>query len=185
MLSQVDIILLTCHAIKIVLIYDLNTFVYIYLNIDILKPPVDAVTASLAADNVIVAFYFMFLFAITVPEKIYTKSKQIRISNAGESVDLLDTTENPQNEITPKSSSKNGRSDITLTSLSQAISLALLLYTLSIGISTKINASPMIVVSLLTVLVATLFPQQVGSISRSGGIIGVLIMQVGNTGYIL
>ena len=55
------------------------------------------------------------------------------------------------------------------------------LHYISLGISDVLGQvfgiSSLVYVSTLTVLVATLFPQFIGSASKSGGVLGVIIMQ--------
>ena len=57
----------------------------------------------------------------------------------------------------------------------------ILIYYYSLGISDVLGQvlgiSSLVCVSTLTVVVATLFPQFIGSASKSGGVLGVIIMQ--------
>ena len=57
----------------------------------------------------------------------------------------------------------------------------ILIYYYSLGISDILGQvfgiSSLVCVSTLTVVVATLFPHYIGSASKSGGVLGVIIMQ--------
>lgn len=70
------------------------------------------------------------------------------------------------------------KSEVTLRTLSIAITLGLTLCALSQTIGTMISISPMLLVSVFAVVIATLFPKAVGTVSASGGVVGVLAMQV-------
>jgi uncharacterized membrane protein len=85
----------------------------------------------------------------------------------------------------------NDRNSITLTSISQALSLSLILYTSSHILSKYLpgSISPILLVSLLVIATATTFSQAIGSLSQAGGVIGVLFMQlffavIGSMGHI-
>lgn len=68
--------------------------------------------------------------------------------------------------------------EVTLPTISSAISIALALYSISEIVGKLTGLSPLVAVSLLTVLTATVFPRTMGSASRAGGVVGVLIMQM-------
>lgn len=73
---------------------------------------------------------------------------------------------------------RRGGNEVTLPALSSAISIGLVLYSVADVLGRATGFSSLVTVSLLTVLVATVFPRPIGSVSRAGGAIGVLIMQV-------
>jgi len=173
---------------------------------DFFKTPADAVAAALAADNVVVALYFAFLFAISVPSK-ESDPVEIPIVNQFEAppaeiketskcpmaplLDLfeMDTDNNstsvnadiiipkPQPKVTPLSKVNYSIPTITLQSLSSALCISLIMCALAEALSFVTKGSFMLYVSLITVLGATIFPKTIGSSSESGGILGVLLMQ--------
>ena len=73
---------------------------------------------------------------------------------------------------------KTLQSRVTLETLSLAVTLGFFFCAVSQTLGSYLSISPMLLVSVLAVLAATLFPRTVGTVSASGGVIGVLIMQV-------
>ena len=172
---------------------------------DFFQTPPDAVAAALAADNVVVALYFAFLFAISVPSKesddIETpiinqiEFEQPKINNKEISkcpmsplLELFEISDDNSTQPiiqTPVPSQKTIQSPkiyypkptITLQSLSSALCISLIMCALSEALSYFTKGSFMLYISLLTVFAATAFPKILGSSSESGGILGVLIMQ--------
>lgn len=69
-------------------------------------------------------------------------------------------------------------SEVNLSTMSIAVAVGLLFCAISQTVGTMFSISPMLLVSTFAVMAATLFPKAMGSISASGGIIGVLAMQV-------
>lgn len=133
---------------------------------DILQTSPELVAAALAADNVVVAIYFAFLFAIsrasTDEERKQTQAK---------------AKQSPKQER-GQTDNRSIPSEVNLRSLSVAISLGLILCATSQGLSTILKVNPILLVSSLAVVVATAFPKAVGTVSASGGVIGVLFMQM-------
>ena len=68
--------------------------------------------------------------------------------------------------------------DINLNSISSALTVSLIICTVSNYLSSVTSISSMILISGITVCSATLFPTLFGSLTKSGGILGVLFMQV-------
>lgn len=155
---------------------------------DILKISPDLVAAALAADNVIVAFYFAFLFAISIPSTLEHPHKkpsdQISTPTTNNSIEIdvikIDS-EMKVEEKTASSSSASPRTfnEVSIATISSALTLALALTLLS-NISSQLlqGISPLLLVSLLAVAYATIFPNLSNSISQSGGILGVIFMQL-------
>lgn len=235
---------------------------------DILKTPPDLVAAAMAADNLVVALYFAFLFAISVPDKIsltnndqtppsllesetdasvrdeggkcpfpmFSKKSEgkdaevdvddnksssltpstvstqqevapnglVNVVQVGESIDstemervsaaadnvdsLVNAGARSPPDLSPKvsfsplvASARSPPPPISLLSLSGSLSIAMILCSLSELVGMIFGVSPLVVVSLLTVVAATSFPVTIGSFSPAGGALGVLIMQVGVT----
>lgn len=121
---------------------------------EVLQTPPALVTAAIAADNVVVALYFAFLFAIT-------KSDPPSAASASS-----------------KNSSEWRYSPINVITLSTALSLSFSINLLAQLLKHFTGFSPIITVSLLAVALATTFPSQMQSISQAGGAIGVLFMQL-------
>lgn len=125
-----------------------------------------AVSAAIAADNVVVAIYFAFLFYI---------------SQAGEE-DVVDSSGGDDEEdkvVDPEDVTKS--TGITFPSLGTALSVSSLLVTLG-GILTKVvfpaGMSSLPVTSALTVVAATLFPKFFTNIRAAGTAIGILFIQM-------
>ena len=70
------------------------------------------------------------------------------------------------------------RSEVNLRTMSIAVAAGLIFCAVAETLGRKLFVSPMLLVSTLAVMAATLFPKAMGAISASGGIIGVLAMQV-------
>jgi uncharacterized membrane protein len=172
---------------------------------DFFKTPADAVAAALAADNVVVALYFAFLFAISVPSKesdpvelpivnqLEAPPTAIKETSKCPMAPLLGLFEmdadnstsvnneiiipKPQPKVTPLPKVNYSVPTITLQSLSSALCISLIMCALAEALSFLTKGSFMLYVSLITVLGATIFPKTIGSSSESGGILGVLLMQ--------
>lgn len=172
---------------------------------DFFKTPADAVAAALAADNVVVALYFAFLFAISVPSK---ESDPIEIPVINEYESLPEETKEPSKcpmapllelfemdndnstttdiemiipkpQVKPqiKNTQKINYPTISLQSVSSALCISLIMCALAEALSYLTKGSFMLYVSLITVFAATIFPKAIGPYSESGGILGVLLMQ--------
>jgi len=131
---------------------------------EILKTPSDVVAAALAADNVIVAFYFIFLFSITSASSI----SEFEIEGKENS---------NSSKLTRPKLDKSSEFSQTL-SLATAISLSFLMCTIAELISSHTSISSVIISSTLAIVSATSFPNLFGSLSNSAGMLGVLFMQV-------
>lgn len=77
-----------------------------------------------------------------------------------------------------QSDTKKPLAEINLATMSIAVAVGLLFCAVSQTVGNMFSVSPMLLVSTFAVMAATLFPKAMGSISASGGIIGVLAMQV-------
>lgn len=183
---------------------------------DILRVPPEMIAAAMAADNVVVALYFAYLFLISVPERggddssVGPSSMQPPIAEPQRAAMLKDecpipffrtnntpvngqdtqgTTPSalPQEETIVISSNAAAstsagapmrRGDgLGLLRLSTALSVGLVLCALSQGIGAVVGVSPMLLVSLLAVAAATLFPVPMGKVAKAGGVLGVILMQ--------
>eukprot|EP00588_Corethron_pennatum_P008736 CAMPEP_0194273648 /NCGR_PEP_ID=MMETSP0169-20130528/6947_1 /TAXON_ID=218684 /ORGANISM="Corethron pennatum, Strain L29A3" /LENGTH=381 /DNA_ID=CAMNT_0039016667 /DNA_START=398 /DNA_END=1543 /DNA_ORIENTATION=+ len=144
-----------------------------------------SVSAAIAADNVVVALYFSFLFSISKAgemKKSQTsgpKSKQV-LSGGDTDVITADSLLSPDTDnesISPAQDKK----DITLTKLSLSLAVASTIVCAG-DIITKsflpkgLSSIPLI--SLLTVSMATALPIFFGRLSSTGTSLGILIMQL-------
>lgn len=140
-----------------------------------LKVGGSAVSAAIAADNVVVALYFAFLFSI---------------SKAGEPHDEDNSLpeQQPLDEISPESvvaelavENQGVTSSITLASIGISMSVASSLVTAGIGATRwllPIGTSSLPMISVLTVLAATVFPKFFSRISETGTALGVTFIQM-------
>jgi len=121
---------------------------------DILRVPAELVAAAIAADNLIIAFYFSFLFFISAP------------SSADDSTEVIHVDD------------LSGGSEVSLASLSAALTTSLLICSLSMGLSHLFSISHMLLLSGITVALATALPGTFGPLARAGSTLGVLFMQL-------
>ena len=161
---------------------------------DILQTPPELVAAALAADNVVIAVYFAFLFSLcrssSEEELLSLDSKPVSGQNIrfhDSSIQIIIYTKHlllfsnlPL--LIQKSSinleEKQPKSEVNLRTMSTAVAAGFIFCAVSETVGKKYSVSPMLLVSTFAVMAATLFPKAMGAISASGGIIGVLAMQV-------
>ena len=130
------------------------------------------VSAAIAADNVVVAIYFAFLFYLARPgEDASTVPNESSDDVPVDPEDLSDESES--------SSLRYG--SITMASLGTSISVASCLVT-SGGILTRLflptGTSSLPLISLLTVASATVFPKFFSKLRTTGNAVGILFMQM-------
>lgn len=122
-----------------------------------------AISAAIAADNVVVALYFALLFSLA------TEGEQG--SSIGTNIDL---------EIRDPENVSNSGGNITMPSI--AVSLAVASCLVTVGkIMTKVffpSTSSLPLISIVTVVAASLFPNFFQRISFTGTSIGVIFMQM-------
>ena len=208
---------------------------------EILRVPPELVAAAIAADNLIVAIYFSFLFVISAPSTEYSEAtvvesglldssiaapiilarddgiKDVDIFELATTVETIPeptvngssvsspTTGCPMSALfgtdsgnsaslsppsaskapsvaasqaLPTKASKQDEVEVNLNSLSAALTASLLICTASMALSSLTSVSHMLLLSAITVFLATAFPAYVGGMSRAGGTLGVLFMQV-------
>ena len=115
---------------------------------DVLDVPPDLVAAALAADNVVVAIYFSCLFAMTAAELPSSESR----------------TKTPKSDLIEKM-----RPSVDISSLSSALSLSLAINLTAQVLKTLLGFSPIVSVSFIAVILATLFPSRFQKLSPAGG----------------
>ncbi len=139
---------------------------------DTLKIDGGIVSAAIAADNVVVALYFAFLFYMAVagePEvhanETANDEDTIMESSLGEEINL-------PNAGKPMS--------ITTSSIAYSIATASCLVSIGSAITGAIcpNLSSLVITSLLTVVSATMFPSWFESLRQSGTAMGILFLQM-------
>ena len=133
-----------------------------------LKISGSAVSASIAADNVVVALYFAYLFAMS-KEGEPDADEPAQQSTATDVVDPESASDSPTN------------SNINLSTLAIAISVASTLVAAGRGVTRWLlpqgtSALPMI--SLLTVLAATWQPEFFSQLRASGTALGIVFIQM-------
>ena len=153
-----------------------------------LNIPGTAVSAAIAADNVVVALYFAFLFYISIPgEETSSLGKQSGDEEIlSESIEIVTDPEDVTSDNT----------GISLSTLGTAITVSSLLVTLG-SILTRAflppGTSALPLMSVLTVAAATFFPKFFQSIRSAGTAIGIFFIQMffaasgaaGNLGLVL
>jgi len=140
-----------------------------------------AISASIAADNVVVALYFALLFSLakegegSLPSM--SSSTSVSISNGAEQ---QDGSNDLDLEVRDPENVSNSGGSITMPSI--AISLAVASCLVTVGkIMTRAffpSTSSLPLISIVTVMAASLFPKFFQSISFTGTSIGVIFMQM-------
>ena len=139
---------------------------------DTLNVHSSAVSAAIAADNVVVAIYFSFLFYLAK-----TGEENDDLSQKGENKDSEKAVIDPESiEDVPS----DGASGITLSSIGTSLCLSSCLVTFGGMLTRKVlpGTSSLPLISLLTVASATIFPRFFSKLVPSGAALGVLIMQM-------
>ncbi|CAB9519448.1 Protein of unknown function (DUF819) [Seminavis robusta] len=137
-----------------------------------------AVSAAIAADNVVVALYFAFLFAMSPEGEDDDNESDNTQTEQPQSTDAISVVDP---ESVSDTSSSSGSSNINLSTLAVAISVASTLVAGGRGITRWIlppgtSALPMI--SLLTVIAATLRPNFFARIRSAGTALGIVFIQM-------
>lgn len=130
-------------------------------------------SAAIAADNVVVALYFAFLFWMAIagkPDDIHDKT-QDSIASTTLEFSLGEEIHLPTNGD-PKA--------ITTASIAYSIATASCLVTIGSAITAAIcpNLSSLVITSLLTVVSATIYPSWFERLRSSGTAMGILFLQM-------
>ena len=123
-----------------------------------------AVSAAIAADNVVVALYFAFLFYLAKPGETTSRDQHVQLST----------------DVTDPESISAADGEITLSSLGVALSVSSCLVTLG-GILARNffpGTSSLPLTSILTVLAATLFSKFFSTIRSAGTAVGIFLIQM-------
>ena len=139
---------------------------------DTLNVQSSAVSAAIAADNVVVAIYFSILFFLAKTGE-ESNEKEGGADDEGGELTIID----PESV---EDSSSDGRSGITLSTMGTSLCLSSCLVTLG-GMMTRTilpGTSSLPLISLITVASATAFPKFFSKFVSSGAALGVLIMQM-------
>ena len=153
--------------------------------------PGAAVSAAIAADNVVVALYFAFLFYISVPGEGAPKTDDPLVVTG--SVDAIGES---ALDVSDPEDVTNETSGISLSSLGMALTVSSLLVTLGRIMTRALlpsGTSALPLMSVLTVAAATSFPKFFQSIRSAGTAVGILFIQMffaasgaaGNLGLVL
>jgi len=123
----------------------------------------DLLTAGVAADNLVMTFYFILLFAIPSIKLIQRFiPEQKRVLN-----DISETKQEKENN------------SIELINISKALAIAFSICAIGFFISDliNVNGSGILIITAIIVLIATVFPKQIGSINGADKI-GTFLMQI-------
>jgi uncharacterized membrane protein len=137
-----------------------------------LKVGGSAVSAAIAADNVVVALYFAFLFYISKPGEPFDQvpeALEVLLSDSKATISEF-VVEN-----------QGASSSITLATLGISISVAASLVTSGVfatGLLLPAGTSSLPLISVLTVVAATIFPKFFSRISETGTALGVTFIQM-------
>jgi len=125
------------------------------------------VSSAIAADNVVVALYFAFLFYLATADDAETSSSDRDANSASKS------------SVSEKSTSIDKES-ITTSTIAYSVATASCLVTVGSAITEAIcpNLSSLVITSALTVLSATIFSSWFDILRTSGTAIGTLLLQM-------
>ena len=152
-----------------------------------LRIPGSAVSAAIAADNVVVALYFALLFALAKAEvekqDIHIENSTLTPTSTGDVVKieseldftLIDTNTGEQKQQPSR------EPEITLSTLSTAVSVSATLVTVGEWLTRALLApgtSSLPLTSVLTVALATAFPKFFAKIRAAGTAVGILLIQL-------
>ena len=144
-----------------------------------LSIPGTAVSAAIAADNVVVALYFAFLFYISKPGEATSEKR----GNGGKGMaDASAPVVQSSDVVDPEDVTNNeAGSGITLPALGMAVTVSSLLVTMG-RILTRAclpsGTSALPLMSTLTVAAATVFPKFFRSIRTAGTAVGIVFIQM-------
>jgi len=133
----------------------------------------DAVAAAIAADNVVVALYFAFLFSIAKP------GEDDAPATAENTDEVKDETIGTISELAVED--EKSPSTITLPTLAISVSVASSLVTAGSFLTRALlpaGTSSLPLISALTVVAATLFPSFFSKLSETGTALGVVFVQM-------
>lgn len=145
-----------------------------------LNIPGSAVSAAIAADNVVVALYFALLFALAKPsgdESTFAEDDVVKIESE---LDYAVIDKKAQKTAT-NDSTPTDRNSITLSTLSTAISVAASLVTVGQIVTRAVlppGTSALPLTSVFTVVAATAAPQFFAQIRAAGTAVGILLIQL-------
>lgn len=125
------------------------------------------VSAAIAADNVVVALYFAFLFYLAKPGATKDTEKEDAMNLPSLGDDIVVTNEGQQNLITTSSIAYSVASASCLVTIGEMMTRAICP-----------SISSMVITSILTVLAATCYPKWFQKLRSSGSAIGILFLQL-------
>jgi uncharacterized membrane protein len=125
----------------------------------------DVLTASMAADNLMMTVYFIILFALPAM-KWLLKFLPIHDKEGTASPAINRTEVQPANNI-------------DLLNIATALALSFMICAIGFGLANLINipGSGILIITALVIIIATLFPHQIGKI-RGADQLGILLMQI-------
>lgn len=137
-----------------------------------------AVAAGLAADNLIVALYFLLLFAIA--RRVVYKPRGRGITGADQSnrEATLDSADDVKEAGIGEDASE--AASIRIVDVSVAIALSGVLCTIGTALASSYvpQLGPIPVITALVVVLASVFPRQLRPLCAAGSAVGILFMQI-------
>lgn len=131
------------------------------------------ISAAIAADNIVVALYFTFLFSVAKPSL-----KNFKVIPTNKESDLLLVKENM---IKTNKNVEENRKNITILSLSLCLTVSSFLVAVGKMITNRLlpkGTSSLSLASIITVFAVTLFPKFFSNLKSSGTTVGTLFMQM-------
>lgn len=136
-----------------------------------------AVAAGLAADNLIVAIYFLLLFAIA-RRVVYKPAARGQVQDASGYGVISDGTGIVKEGVMGEDASESTL--IRIVDVSVAMALSAVLCTLGTALASAYvpQLGPIPVITALVVLLASVFPRQLRPLCAAGSAVGIFFMQV-------
>lgn len=135
------------------------------------------VSAAIAADNVVVALYFAFLFYLATPGEAEKTDNKTTKNEKDANVST-----NPESSLSEEIvfPDEEAQIPITTSSIAYSIATASCLVTLGSAITAALcpGLSSLVITSLLTVISATVFPAWFQKLRTSGTAIGIVFLQM-------
>lgn len=146
-----------------------------------------SVSAALAADNLVVALYFAFLFGLSKPgENSKNGTGPMSSANSEETTSSVGhiasgASSTVKREILPSELTLSGTSSISVHSISLSLAISSSLVVLGDIITKRLlpaGTSSLSVSSLLTVAGASIFPKSFAELRTSGTTLGIIFVQM-------
>ena len=144
-----------------------------------LRIPGTVVSAAIAADNVVVALYFAFLFALAKADSAIDGDSNVPVVSSKVIETELDYS--LEDISSKKAVTEPDKKEISLTTMSTSIAVASMLVTVGKALTQLLlppGTSALPLTSSITVIAATMFPKFFAQIRTAGTAIGILFIQM-------